>query len=119
MGLSRMTDHNRREPDGYRRLSLGIRHLLQERDRTDPAMWRTRLRQLMADGRREQLQPEHVLVVVKSEWAMHHQGDGHPARTTDELNRLVTLCIECYYHGDGDAPGGASPSFPAEPSRGD
>lgn len=124
--MTRQHDEPGRDPHGFRRLSHGLRHLLRERATMEPGAWRRELSRVLRDGREARLQPEHVLVALKSEWAAI-RGRRVSNPDAEELNRLVTLCIDCYYgdgapRTDGGDPGlgggdGAGAGTPRDPER--
>lgn len=88
-------------PGAFTTISGEFRRLLVEDRAVASPTWRQSFAEMIKFARRHRLQPEHILIALKTEW---HRVVGHPQRPEDQfqLGRLVSLTIESYYSLDGD-----------------
>jgi len=113
-----MPDHGRPQGDGawdpeqsgiapgaFTTISGEFRRLLVEDRAVSTPSWRRAFTEMIRFARSHRLQPEHILIALKTEW---HRVAGFPRRPEDDaqLGRLVSLCIESYYSIDGDGKAG-------------
>ena len=88
-------------PGAFTTISGEFRRLLVEDRAVSSPTWRRSFAEMISFARRHRLQPEHILIALKTEW---HRVVGFPRRPEDQiqLGRLVSLTIESYYSIDGD-----------------
>ena len=91
-------------PGAFTTISGEFRRLLVEDRAVATPSWRRSFAEMIRFARAHRLQPEHILIALKTEW---HRVAGFPRRPEDEmqLGRLVSLCIESYYSLDSDGKG--------------
>ena len=96
-----------RQEQAIRRISREMRELLAKKPDGDTEQWRGSLAQLVERGREARLRPEELVIALKSEW-IDVRGNVRRVRDSDELNQMVSFCIDCYYR-DGSASRGQLP----------
>ena len=91
-------------PGAFTTISGEFRRLLVEDRAVASPSWRRTFAEMIRFARSHRLQPEHILIALKTEW---HRVAGFPRRPEEEaqLGRLVRLCIESYYSLDSDGKG--------------
>ena len=88
-------------PGAFTTISGEFRRLLSEDRAVSTPTWRRAFAEMIKFARRHRLQPEHILIALKTEW---HRVAGFPRRPEDDaqLGRLVSLCIQSYYSMESD-----------------
>lgn len=88
-------------PEAFETVTGQFRSLLSEDHDAPSADWRRSFAGTIDYARSNRLQPEHILIALKTEWRKV-VGPDHRAEHDQRLGRLVSLCIQSYYSVDGN-----------------